>query len=170
MRKYLCCLGLVGLLWSCNLFRHTKTVTDKMHSSQLDNTSFDFLEEKDWLSQSGNYAFDVHTNAADYRIQFWPKGMFTYSPETGFKGEADSVVLIGSAAGNKIAISSSVLAEQDKGKLKTAYVHQEKSMVDLAEKQKSTSPSWKIILPVCCLVLLVLAYCIFKLRKLQFKL
>lgn len=157
-------------LAACNLFKNTKTKSDKSHSSASAQTQLESLEKKDWLSQSGNYTMQEHTQAADYRIQFWPKGNFSYSPETGFVGQADSVKVSGTSKVGSSASSTKLATEKDQGTLKLNAQRQRKEVLDSSAKQRSSSPSWKILLPIVAAAILLLAYAVKKIRNVHLNL
>jgi hypothetical protein len=161
----LCLCG--PLFIACNMLKNTRTSHDQLSSSHLEKLQLESHENRDWLSQSNSFTFQEHANTADYRVQFWPKGNFTYSAENGFAGQADSVWISGKSKANSTATSSLRSSEADKGKVKTQVRSTEKTILDASAKKKLTTPSWKVLLLGAGLSVLLF---LFGVRKLTNKL
>jgi hypothetical protein len=165
MKRFYVFLCLSLPLAACNLLKNTQSTSDKLHTSAAVKNQIQSLEQKDWLSQSGKYTFQEHTQAADYRIQLWPKGSFSYSPETGFVGQADSVKVSGTVKLGSSESSTTLSTERDQGSVKLNAQHQRKDILKSSATQRSSSPSWKIILPIVGVAILLVGYAIKKIRN-----
>lgn len=165
MRRYLIFFLAISQLCACNLLKRTDSTVNKSHASQSGQMQMSSLQENNRLITSASNTLEIKGREADYRVQFWPKGNFTFSPQGGFSGTADSVIVSGRSATHTAAAASAAMKIQDKGKTKTSYAHQEKTVLDLSEKKKSSSPSWKLLLPAIVLLLLLAGYVIRKLKR-----
>lgn len=143
MRKYIL---LVIVFCGCSLFKNTSTEMERTHQLSSNQKDYRLTEQKDWLSKSGSITLYKDTNHADYSIQIWPKGMFSYSQEKGFTGEADRVMIKGNVSGSSAFSDSSILEQQDKGKVAVNLSQKNKEIADDKKKVKTSSYSWKLIL------------------------
>lgn len=82
-------LCFIGLLMACSLF---KTTTKSSKTTYSDSTVFRF-----------------YTDSSSYEeeVLIWPKGKFSYSPATGFFGEAEKLLLKEKGGREKVAAEMS---------------------------------------------------------------
>ncbi|MGY0035140.1 hypothetical protein [Pedobacter sp. NJ-S-72] len=78
----------------------------------------------------------------DYRIQFWPKGVFTFSAEKGFIGEADSVSISGSNRSRLSYSGMAQLEERDMSKVEGKFKQSDQVVSNQKTKVKASSVSW----------------------------
>ena len=165
MRKHLIFFAAACLLCNCNLLKHTNSAVSKTQVSQSDQLRLSKLQENNWLSISGLSTVDLQHQQASYQVLLWPKGSFTFSPQNGFSGAADSVIVTGHSASNSSSAASAHSTIQDKGTMETNYTRQTKSALELSAKKKSSSPSWKLLLPAMVLLFLLAGYAMLKLKR-----
>lgn len=152
-------LLLMTLFCRCNLFKNVSTDISKYHQSSIQKTDLQLQKDKEWMSKSGNVTFYKDTGNSSYAIQIWPKGMFSFSPEKGFSGTADKVVIEGQVLSGSASSDLSTSKEQSKSKVKVAISQEDRRSADNKEKLKQSSPSWKWVIAglvsmvgICCYI------------------
>jgi hypothetical protein len=155
MRAYFIIAVLPIVLGSCNLLKNTNSslVSSGMETSAEQTTSAQL--QKDWLSKSADLEFTVASDSANYSVQIWPKGAFTYSAENGFSGEAEWMTITGNRKSNSENLKQQNLEQRDQGKIALKKSSENKAVITEKEKTKSSKVSWKLIL--AGVVLLILA-------------
>jgi len=113
------CFWLLIVLFSfgCSMLKSSKVITENSKQVHKSKTDLAFFEKKDVTRKSTDFVHYSDSMNRDYKIQFWPKGVFTFSAEKGFIGEADSVSISGS---NRDRLSYSGMTrfeERDVGKV-----------------------------------------------------
>lgn len=152
MKNY---MFLAIIFCSCNLFKNTSTEMERTHQLSANQKDYRLTEQKDWLSKSGSITFYKDTNHANYSIQIWPKGMFSYSQEKGFTGEADQVMIKGDVSGSSAFSGLHTLEQQDQGKIAVAISQKNKKIADDQKKVKTSSYSWKLILTGFAVIIII---------------
>lgn len=152
MKNY---MFLVIVFCSCSLFKNTSTEMERTHQLSTNQKDYRLTEQRDWLSKSGSITFYKDTNHVDYSIQIWPKGMFSWSQEKGFTGEADQVMIKGAVSGSSAFSGLHTLEQQDKGKVAVNLSQKNKEVADDKKKVKTSSYSWKLILTGLGVILIV---------------
>lgn len=141
MKVYL--LLLMVMFCRCNLFKNTSTDISKFHQLSMQKTDFRLQENKEWLSRSDNITFYRDTGNSNYTIQIWPKGMFSFSPEKGFSGVAEKVMIEGQVLSGSAASGLTTSNQQARNKTEVELNEEDKQVADRKEKLKQSSPSWK---------------------------
>jgi hypothetical protein len=166
--KYLHQLLLILSLSSCGIFRNSAARADKEHTESSISSSVNTSTRNESQAAGTAVLTFRDSTSSDYLIQLWPKGVFTYSQDKGFAGEAERVLIRGktqqSGSGNRLethaaaASSSSNAVMEEKGKL----------VSDSKQTEKIKSVSWKTILPLLLLGLvsgwLIIRFIIKKIR------
>lgn len=134
--SFLLCLG-------CNLFKNTTTDLYKSHELTEADTRLSTTAQKENISMAGSVSFHQDSSDMDYSIQIWPKGLFSFSAEKGFSGEADKVMVTGKVKRSSVSSASSSSLHQGKVKIKQQLSQQRKKVSDLKTKSKKSKPSWK---------------------------
>jgi hypothetical protein len=150
--------GCMLLVMNCNLFKNTATDTQKSHALSTAVARVNVAEQKDWLSRSGSVTYHRDSANLDYTIRIWPKGVFSFSAEQGFSGEADQVLVTGKAKSASVSSDLILSSQQDKGRIQQQVRIKKKDMADQKIKIKKSAPSWKWIIAglalmcvICCL-------------------
>lgn len=153
MKNYM--FSLTVLLMGCSLFKNTQTATQSSRQLTTDQQILRSTEQRDWLIRSGNVTFYKDTNNLDYAIQIWPKGVFAFSREKGFIGEADKIMVRGNKVSTSVLAGSNTLEQQDKGSTEINLNQKQKKITKLKDKLKTSSSSWKLIIAGICLVVIL---------------
>ncbi|MDO7744095.1 MAG: hypothetical protein MUP99_09985, partial [Pedobacter sp.] len=148
MMKYLFAAGLVVVSASCGMFKNTENSNSKSRQQSSYELNHSISEEKDWLSKSGSLTFYVDSTNQDYTIQLWPVGRFSYSPEKGFTGEAQRILITDKSKSGSAYAGMSNTEESDKGKVDIQVSAKEQAESTEQQKTKKSSVSWKVILAV----------------------
>jgi hypothetical protein len=151
--------GCILLITNCNLFKNTATDLRKSHELSTAITQVRSEEQKDWLSRSGSVSFHQDSSNQDYAIRIWPRGVFTFSPEKGFTGEADRVLVTGKAKTGSSSSETTTALQQDKGKIQQELNLKKKDVSEQKLKLKKSVPSWKLVIAgvafmgvLCCFI------------------
>lgn len=139
-------LLLMTLFCRCNLFKNVNTDIRKSHHSSMQKTDLQLYGNKEWLSRSDNVTFYRDTGNSSYAIQIWPRGIFSFSPEKGFSGTADKVMIEGQVLSGSASSDLSTSKEETSSEVKVAISHEDKQLADSKEKFKQSSPSWKWVI------------------------
>lgn len=118
----------------------------KSHELSIADTQFEYTEQKDFLKESGSVSFHRDSSDFGYSLQIWPRGTFSYSPEDGFSGEADKVLVTGKGKSGSVSTGLTNILERDKGKIRQNLKQHTKNVRDEKQKSKKTSPSWKWVI------------------------
>lgn len=146
MRGYLTLVAISLWLTGCNLLKNTSRETASSSQSFTRTKAVKMLEEKDWLSRSESLQFSVTTDSTNYSIQLWPKGLFTYSPERGFSGSAEKILITGSSTKKSSQSELAAQEKQDKGKKENIEKEYENAKESQQNKVIASKVSWKLIL------------------------
>lgn len=146
-------LLIVLVFYSCNLFKNTHSSGQDLHQQLSSVADANFHEDKNWLNKSNAITWQRDTGNKSYTVQLWPKGSFTFSPEYGFSGEAEKVLLTGNAETGSSYVNQRSHQMSDKGKIDVQSHQKGKMITDEREITKTSSPSWKWV--VAGLVLLL---------------
>ena len=147
------CILLLCLMQGCKLFKEVKTTAytddEQAKVKARSNLSLDhnaqteqhFLE---WKLDSLN-STEV--------LQIWPRGRFTFSPERGFEGEADRLVLTSGSKNVATVLQrkDSLVKVQDKVKAETQLQAAQKAVKK--NTVKTESPSFWVIAGMLLLVI-----------------
>lgn len=166
--RYGCYILLLStLIGGCNLFKNTSNDSRKTHQSSVNELRSGLSEQKDWLNTSSALLLSTDTLDLQYKVQIWPQGMFSFSPEKGFSGKAAQVLIRGSTQKVSFNAVADQSQQQDKGKIQENLSQQQKEVNNLMEKRKMSSPSMKWML-IGLLVMLVAGW--YSYRKITGKL
>ena len=165
MMKYLCAAGLVVFSASCGMFKNTENSNSKSRRQSSYELNHSILEEKDWLSKSGSLTFYADSNNQDYTIQLWPVGRFSYSPEKGFTGEAEKILITDKSKSGSTYAGMTNTEESDKGRVDIRASEKNKSESAEQQKTKKSSVSWKVILAFIGLVVIIVWFIYNKVKK-----
>jgi hypothetical protein len=159
---------LLTLTMNCNLFKNTASNLNNTHELSSADTKLKLTEQRDWLSRSAKITLHHDSSNLDYMLQIWPKGMFSFTPQQGFTGEAERILLTGKSRSGSASSEISTALQQDKGKTSGQLSTSKKHVAGAKLKTKSTAPSWKWI--VALLAIMGFAGCyIYTKIKLFFK-
>lgn len=146
MSKQLQLIGVLLLLVRCNLLKSNTSRLDRFSQSAVQNEYLKTQEKKDWLNKSASLQWSVTTDTANYAIELWPRGVFTYSAESGFRGEAEKIKLIGDSKRNNVLSRSTQSEQHDQGSSTAEQKQQSNVQKDQLQKTSKTVVSWKVIL------------------------
>ena len=153
------------MLFGCGLL--TNTTTTKQENKQLlkQNTAGKLLKQNDWLKEADSFTWYKDSANSNYAVQLWPKGAFTFSPDNGFAGEASRILITGNVLQTSNNTQLAHLREADKGKLQAELKTSNEQRSDLNNSNTKRSVSWKWIISVCVLVILIGLILYFKFYK-----
>jgi hypothetical protein len=80
------------------------------------------------------------------RSGYGPGGTFSFSPEKGYSGEADKVLITDKAKNRSVSAALSTTLQQDKGNVQRHLSVENKFKSDGKVKIKKTTVSWKWII------------------------
>jgi len=155
------CLFTGGMILSmnCNLFKNTATKLQSSHELSTADTQVKSTEQKDWLSQSGSVSYHRDSSNLDYSIRIWPKGVFSFSADKGFTGEAEQVLVTGNSKTGSVSSDLRTSSQRDKGKIQQQLSTKKKDTADQKINIKKSAPSWKWIIAglafigvICCFI------------------
>ena len=141
--KFLLLLSMASLCLGCSLFKNAKTTVEKSHQLSESESKLQVSEHKDWLSNSKSLFFTRDTNNSNYSVQIWPEGAFSFSPDKGFSGHANQILINGKANGSSVTSSLHVSRQEDKGIVISKISAKDKQVNNHDVKTKTSSPSWK---------------------------
>jgi len=154
-------LLIVLLIYSCNLLKNVATdkslnrSNSKSSSERSLSSGFDRERDIDFFSSrkdSGNQ---------QYQVTLWPKGQFSFSQDSGFRGEADRIDITGTASSLRTATTAMKGEEKLKVQEELTTLNQQNLAEEQSHKQKNTSVSWKLLLMVV-LGILALQFWLYK--------
>lgn len=169
MKNYRYLLGVL-FISGCGLLKNTSTSTQNSQLLLKQKADLRLTAHRDWLKDSASFTFYQDSANQNYSIQLWPKGAFTYSAAAGFSGEADRILITGEGKQWHTDTRLQAIREADKGKLSLKLKQQEKLSIEKNDKVIKSSVSWKWVLMVSILTILLglLCFKIFKKFTLKF--
>jgi hypothetical protein len=135
--------GCILLISNCSLFKNSASDLRKSHEVSTAVTEVKSLEQKDWLRRSDGFFHHQDSSNSDFAIQIRPKGTFSFSPDKGFSGEAESILLTGKASTGSVSSDWNTTLQQDKGSTEKQMTLKKKGVSDQKIKLKKSAPSWK---------------------------
>jgi len=158
MSPYIKYFSLMLALSGCALFKDTASQKEKTNQVLEENSRIQSREQKDWLSKSASLEFSRRTDSTELFIQIWPRGIFTYSPDQGFIGEADQVVVARKQNGTTTKSLKASDEIQDRGTIQINEEHKKKDERQKLSEAKQTSVSWKWVLSFSIIFVFVIVY------------
>jgi hypothetical protein len=128
--------------FGCSLLNSSKVITEQSKQIHESNTDLTFSEKKDMTRKSTDFVLYSDSMHRDYRIQFWPKGVFTFSAEKGFIGEADSILISGRNRDRFSYSGMTRFEETDVGKVEGKFKQRAQVVSNQQAKIKTGSVSW----------------------------
>jgi hypothetical protein len=93
-----------------------------------------------------------------YTVEVWPEGKFSYSPESGFQGEASRVVVHGSHEKGSQMLSRQLMRTDVSGITERMLQSRHKAeRVDKASNVRKVF-GWKMIIGICALVCILIVF------------
>jgi hypothetical protein len=149
--KHLHQLLLLLSLSSCGIFRNSANRVNKEHTESSISSSVNTSTSNESQVIGTAVLTFRDSVSSDYLIQLWPKGVFTYSQDKGFAGEAERVLIRGktqqSGSGNKLETHAAAASSSSN----TVMEEKEKLVSDSKQTEKIKSVSWKSIVPLLLL-------------------
>lgn len=131
--------------FGCSLLKSSKVITEQSKQVHKSNTDLAFSEKKDVTRKSTDFVLYSDAMHRDYRIQFWPKGVFTFSAEKGFIGEADSVSISGRNRDRFTYSGMARFEERNVGKAEGKFKQRAQVVSNQQAKIKTGSVSWLLV-------------------------
>lgn len=154
------CTGVILIILflpCCNLLKNTRSTVENDSHFYKSEADLKLQEEQDLLNKSGSVMLGSVTDSSNFEVQVWPKGQFTWSEESGFKGEAEKILIKGNAKSRAEKMSSSSSETHDQRKMETLHHTQSKERLAQRTKVKTSSLSWKgMLLLISAFVLVCL--------------
>lgn len=154
-------------LSSCSLLKNTNKTVDAEKILYSQQTAFNLKDQKDYLKKTGSILLSQDSANHTYSIELWPKGVFTYSAQQGFVGEASKVLISGNKTENKQTNRSMQSLEKDHGQLTLSANERLKLNVNEKHSNTKSQVSWKLLLVGLLIVIIIIWYLLKKIK--QFK-
>lgn len=138
------CVFLSLMIAGCSVFKNGTKSREEQELMMKNQSSFSSTEQKDWLKKTGSIWFFRDSADANYSVQVWPRGVFSYSVENGFKGEAEKVVIAGNSSNVSTAAFSQNVKEHDQGNVTLKQQNEERLDIKGVHQTSSQSVSWKV--------------------------
>ena len=135
-------LMMVLFSFGCSLLKSSKVITEQSKQVRKINTDLTFSEKKDMTRKSTDFVLYSDSMNHDYKIQFWPKGVFKFSAKNGFIGEADSVLVSGRNRDRFSYSGMTRFEERDVGKVEGKFKQRAQAVSNQQAKIKTGSFSW----------------------------
>ncbi|MEJ5961355.1 hypothetical protein [Pedobacter immunditicola] len=147
------------LLQACGLFKNHSQSTSSNQTKMENFTDLQLSAQSHSSAESQRILLTDDSLGYDYSLEIWPKGIFSFSQEKGFIGEANKVLLSGTGS----HISMMQLQQNEELQVATAnnsgLTQAVSETTSLDEAEKASTPSWKWVI-VLGLVLLVVIACV----------
>lgn len=137
------CLLLLLIAAGCGLMKNRVVDTDKSLASvtsKMESKSTGNVELK--MHDKSLQVFQRNQDRID-SIKLWPKGVFTYSLENGFSGEADSVVIRRYLKTRQKDVNMSAALRGYRGEAESSVSENVKGAVSQVSRIERSSVSWK---------------------------
>ncbi|SDZ80976.1 hypothetical protein [Pedobacter hartonius] len=146
-------LLIILVMSSCSLFKRNTKSTDESfnarNSIKDSNTTTSFSRK----NEGKQILFRRDSSDANYKIHFWPKGTFRFSPDGVFSGEFDSILMEGKQ--NQLIHSAGVLNSRELEHGKSSEIFHQKDQMEAGGKKvmKTKIPDLKVSAILFCLVI-----------------
>jgi hypothetical protein len=156
MRK-ITLLSFVFLLPACGIFKKVSKATFEQKLQTGERLDVKEVEQLHVQKQESLLLLNKTVSGLEYRLEIWPKGSFTFSPEKGFVGEAERL-LYKEQGFNRAAALSSHSLKQDSMRSQQKVIRQRaKQELAVKEMHKVTQPVALVYLIVALLLVLLAA-------------
>ena len=93
--KKIICVYLIFMISACTLFKQSSKVVDERFDKAITTTHEQIEKTVNRQQNEQQFFIRADSSDSDYSIRLWPKGSFTFSPNSEITGEFDSVHLVG---------------------------------------------------------------------------
>lgn len=154
-----CMAGLLLLTsMGCGLWNSGKKTSQEQHVQSLEEKSMGLVAQHKRSTLTESFSFRQDSSGNQYQIMIWPKGKIVFSADSGFRGEAERVLISGKKTAYGTAAAALQKKEQDTGKI--ALHTSGRKAVNSATTTLSTAPIpwWKWALALAGLLGLLVLY------------
>ena len=123
--------------------KNRSTDLQKMNQISRQETSLQLQEHHNLDSKAGQLSVYKDSSNLQYSIQIWPRGTVSFSPETGFAGEAEKILIKGKAAVGKVASSLNTVEQHHQSNQQVVLRQKAKDVLHQMSKVVKSSPAWK---------------------------
>lgn len=93
----------------------------------------------------------------DYSLEIWPKGVFSFSQDKGFVGEAEKLMVTGTGVQTSVMQLQQNLELQDGTTNNSGLTKSGVETTNMEQVAKESSPSWKWMMVMGVVLLVVIA-------------
>ena len=154
----ICLISISG----CALLKTTQKSINEASVSEDKQKTIKASEANTNMNRYEGSSFSTDSTADGYQIVVKPKGRFSFSPEDGFAGEAESVLISGWRKGVKNRLENSSADEQSSTKREVELKENTSSNHSVNQEIKASFFNWKVLL--VAFILLSLAFFLVWLR------
>ena len=146
MTKGYVCLLVVLFFYNCGIMNDKHTT--KALSELTDETKMDLVLKAETELKDNSLKMIVRDDSLnkDWNIQLWPKGKFTFSPQNGFEGEADKVLINGRSSQRNRSTETEATDKTQKNSIKVALHEKKKNVGTSKQEEKSIAPNSILVL------------------------
>lgn len=155
-----CLIGLFITLHGCGLLNKTDKRTEQSKSSSDHLEQSKTTMEDDSSGKSLQMAFEKDDVQSAYAVQLWPKGVFKFSAENGFEGEAERIVISGQLKEQRNRTKLAANEQQHKGKQETVEekITQKKNTSTQETRETKFDFRWAILGILFLIISCILVY------------
>ncbi|EDM38894.1 hypothetical protein PBAL39_22515 [Pedobacter sp. BAL39] len=158
-------LLIVLLIYSCNLLKNVSTDKSLNRSNSKSSSEYVLSSDFDRERNIDFFSYRKDSGNQQYQVTLWPKGRFSFSQDSGFRGEADRIDIKGTASSLRTATARMKGDEKLKVQEELTTRNQQKLAEEQSHKQKITSVSWKLLLMVVLGILVLLFWLYRKIKR-----
>ena len=150
-------IGAALFLQACGLFKNNNQSKSSNQTKMENFTDLQLSEQSHSSAESQRILLTDDSSGYDYSLEIWPKGIFSFSQEKGFIGEAEKVLLIGTG------VQTSVMQLQQNQELQEERVNNSgltkatSETSSLEQEAEASTPSWKWMIILGLVLFVVIA-------------
>ena len=146
MMKGYVCLLVVLFFYSCGIMNDKHTT--KTLSELTDETKLDLAMKAETELKDNSLKMIVRDDSLnkDWNIQLWPKGKFTFSPQNGFEGEAEKVLINGRSFERNRSKETEAVDKTQKSSIDISLHEKKKNVKTAKQEEKSIRQNYSWLL------------------------
>ncbi len=135
----------LSLLQSCSLLRSAKAETEKNQQSTASSNQRKLDATRILNTNQRVFEWKLDSTNTQSILQIWPKGQFTFSPVTGFKGEAEKIQLVSGTQRSAAALNLKDSLANTTEQLNTETAYKATNQQQHTNTVKTETPSFWLI-------------------------
>lgn len=141
---------------ACGLFKNNSQSKSSNQTKMENFTDLQLSEQSHSSAESQSLLLTDDSSGYDYSLEIWPKGIFSFSQEKGFVGEAEKMLLTGTGVQTSM-MQLQQSQEQQEARINNSGLTRaalETTNLEEAEEESTVSLKWTVVMGLVLLVVI----------------